>query len=439
MRITTVNPYSQEKLGEYEEYDDNRLNGILSGLKEAQREWEKDIDRRIDYFRNVLKPNLSKRRDELAKLITEEMGKPITQSLSEIDKCIKLVDYAINDYPHYLEPQTIKTEGKKTYVRFDPLGTVLLIMPWNFPLWQVMRGAVPAMLAGNAIVLKHASIVTGTSLMIEEIFSSELFRSVIVSGSRVGKLIQKVEGVSLTGSSGAGKSVAQEAGKHLKKVVLELGGSDPFIVLKSANVHEASENAVFARMQNNGQSCIASKRFIVHEDIFEEFADEIAGKFANVKVGDPLDKSTFLGPLSSMDQTKTVRSQIENLSGMGKVSSFGQYSGGIVPPTIAQISGKFEEEVFGPVAILTRFRTDQEAIALANDTPFGLGASIWGHSDEAERIVPEIEAGMVFVNKIVTSDPRVPFGGVKQSGIGRELSKFGTREFTNIKTVWIDH
>ncbi len=439
MRITTVNPYSQEKLGEYEEYDDNRLNGILSGLKEAQREWEKDIDRRIDYFRNVLKPNLSKRRDELAKLITEEMGKPITQSLSEIDKCIKLVDYAINDYPHYLEPQTIKTEGKKTYVRFDPLGTVLLIMPWNFPLWQVMRGAVPAMLAGNAVVLKHASIVTGTSLMIEEIFSSELFRSVIVSGSRVGKLIQKVEGVSLTGSSGAGKSVAQEAGKHLKKVVLELGGSDPFIVLKSANVHEASENAVFARMQNNGQSCIASKRFIVHEDIFEEFADEIAGKFANVKVGDPLDKSTFLGPLSSMDQTKTVRSQIENLSGMGKVSSFGQYSGGIVPPTIAQISGKFEEEVFGPVAILTRFRTDQEAIALANDTPFGLGASIWGHSDEAERIVPEIEAGMVFVNKIVTSDPRVPFGGVKQSGIGRELSKFGTREFTNIKTVWIDH
>lgn len=439
MRITTVNPYSQEKLGEYEEYDDNRLNGILSGLKEAQREWEKDIDRRIDYFRNVLKPNLSKRRDELAKLITEEMGKPITQSLSEIDKCIKLVDYAINDYPHYLEPQTIKTEGKKTYVRFDPLGTVLLIMPWNFPLWQVMRGAVPAMLAGNAVVLKHASIVTGTSLMIEEIFSSELFRSVIVSGSRVGKLIQKVEGVSLTGSSGAGKSVAQEAGKHLKKVVLELGGSDPFIVLKSANMREASENAVFARMQNNGQSCIASKRFIVHEDIFEEFADEIAGKFANVKVGDPLDKSTFLGPLSSMDQTKTVRSQIENLSGMGKVSSFGQYSGGIVPPTIAQISGKFEEEVFGPVAILTRFRTDQEAIALANDTPFGLGASIWGHSDEAERIVPEIEAGMVFVNKIVTSDPRVPFGGVKQSGIGRELSKFGTREFTNIKTVWIDH
>lgn len=439
MRITTVNPYSQEKLGEYEEYDDNRLNGILSGLKEAQREWEKDIDRRIDYFRNVLKPNLSKRRDELAKLITEEMGKPITQSLSEIDKCIKLVDYAINDYPHYLEPQTIKTEGKKTYVRFDPLGTVLLIMPWNFPLWQVMRGAVSAMLAGNAVVLKHASIVTGTSLMIEEIFSSELFRSLIVSGSRVGKLIQKVEGVSLTGSSGAGKSVAQEAGKHLKKVVLELGGSDPFIVLKSANVHEASENAVFARMQNNGQSCIASKRFIVHEDIFEEFADEIAGKFANVKIGDPLDKSTFLGPLSSMDQTKTVRSQIENLSGMGKVSSFGQYSGGIVPPTIAQISGKFEEEVFGPVAILTRFKTDEEAIALANDTPFGLGASIWGHSDEAERIVPEIESGMVFVNKIVASDPRVPFGGVKQSGIGRELSKFGTREFTNIKTVWIDH
>ncbi|EQB64385.1 MAG: hypothetical protein AMDU1_APLC00115G0003 [Thermoplasmatales archaeon A-plasma] len=439
MKITTVNPYSQEKLGEYEEYDDDRVDRILSGLKEAQKTWKKDIDVRIDYFRTVLKPNLIKRKEELARLMTEEMGKPISQSLSEIDKCIKLVDYAIEDYPDFLELETIRTEGKKTYVRFDPLGTVLLIMPWNFPLWQVMRGAVPAMLAGNAVVLKHASIVTGTSLMIEDIFSSEQFRSLIVSGSRAGKIIQKVEGVSLTGSSGAGKSVAQEAGKNLKKVVLELGGSDPFIVMKSADVHQASENAVFARMQNNGQSCIASKRFIVHEDIFQEFADEIAGKFASVRIGDPLDKSTFLGPLSSMEQTKTVRSQIENLSGIGKVSSFGEYSGGIVPPTIAQISGKYDEEVFGPVAILTKFRTDQEAIALANDTPFGLGASIWGDSDEAERIVPEIEAGMVFVNKIVASDPRVPFGGVKQSGIGRELSKFGTREFTNIKTVWIDH
>jgi acyl-CoA reductase-like NAD-dependent aldehyde dehydrogenase len=439
MKITTVNPYSQEKLGEYEEYDDDRVDRILSGLKEAQKTWKKDIDVRIDYLRTVLKPNLIKRKEELARLMTEEMGKPISQSLSEIDKCIKLVDYAIEDYPDFLEPETIRTEGKKTFVRFDPLGTVLLIMPWNFPLWQVMRGAVPAMLAGNAVVLKHASIVTGTSLMIEDIFSSEQFRSLIVSGSRAGKIIQKVEGVSLTGSSGAGKSVAQEAGKNLKKVVLELGGSDPFIVMKSADVHQASENAVFARMQNNGQSCIASKRFIVHEDIFQEFADEIAGKFASVRIGDPLDKSTFLGPLSSMEQTKTVRSQIENLSGIGKVSSFGEYSGGIVPPTIAQISGKYDEEVFGPVAILTKFRTDQEAIALANDTPFGLGASIWGDSDEAERIVPEIEAGMVFVNKIVASDPRVPFGGVKQSGIGRELSKFGTREFTNIKTVWIDH
>ena len=439
MKITTVNPYSQEQLGEYEEYDDHRIDGILLGLKEAQKEWGKHMDRRIDYFRSVLKPNLMHKKEELARLMTEEMGKPITQSLSEIDKCIRLVDYAIEDYPHFLEPETMRTEGKKTYVRFDPLGTVLLIMPWNFPLWQVMRGAVPAMLAGNAVVLKHASIVTGTSLMIEDIFSSELFKSVIVSGSRVGKLIPRVDGVSLTGSSGAGKSVAQEAGRNLKKVVLELGGSDPFIVLKSANVHEAAENAVFARMQNNGQSCIASKRFIVHENVFEEFADEIAGKFSSVRIGDPLDKSTFLGPLSSMEQTRTVRSQIENLSGLGKVSSFGEYTGGIVPPTIAQISGKYDEEVFGPVAILNRFSTDQEAIQLANETPFGLGASIWGDSGEAERIVPEIEAGMVFVNKIVASDPRVPFGGVKQSGIGRELSKFGTREFTNIKTVWIDH
>lgn len=439
MKITTVNPYSQELLGEYEEYDEKTIDQILSELNRNQKEWRKDIDNRIDYFQKVLKPNLTRKKDDLAKLMSEEMGKPISQSLGEIDKCIKLVDYTINEYPNFLQTEIINTEGKKTYVRFDPLGTVLLIMPWNFPLWQVMRGALPAMLSGNAIVLKHASIVTGTSLLIDQIFSSDVFRSVIVSGSRVGKLIPKVDGVSLTGSSGAGKNVAQEAGRNIKKVVLELGGSDPFVVLKSANVNEAAKSAVFARMQNNGQSCIASKRFLVHEDIFEEFTNEIAEKFASVRIGDPLDKLTFLGPLSSMDQTVAVKNQIKRLSGIGDVTLFGEYAGGIVPPTIARVSTKYDEEVFGPVAILTKFRTNQEAIMLANDTPFGLGASIWGNYEEAEQIVPEIEAGMVFVNKIVTSDPRIPFGGIKQSGVGRELSKFGTREFTNIKAVWVEH
>lgn len=439
MKLITTNPYTGEKLAEYDQHTDAQLHEIVSGVEKAQKTWRQDIEARFQYMKNVLKPNLLKAKEDLARMMSTEMGKPISQSLSEIDKCINLVDYAVQNYVKFLEPENVSTEGKKTYVRFDPLGKVLLIMPWNFPLWQVMRAAVPAMLAGNAVILKHASIVTGTSLMIEKIFENDNFRSVIVSGSRVSAMIPMVEGISLTGSTAAGKAVAQEAGKHLKKVVLELGGSDPFIVLSSANVAEAAEKAVFARMQNNGQSCIASKRFIVHEDVFDEFVEKISSGFSSVRVGDPLEKDTFLGPLSSRDQTETVASQIKTLSRLGKVKEFGKPKGGIIPPTIAQLNGGFQEEIFGPVAIITKFRSNDEALELANDIPFGLGSSIWGDPDEAEIMAPKIEAGMVYVNKIVASDPRVPFGGIKQSGIGRELSKFGLREFTNVKTVWIDH
>ncbi|MCL4341492.1 MAG: aldehyde dehydrogenase family protein [Candidatus Thermoplasmatota archaeon] len=437
--IITTNPYSGEKIGQYEEYNDTLVTEIISSVRSAQSTWKRDLEDRLEYFKNILKPNLSRKREELARLMTTEMGKPISQSLSEIDKCLNLLDYAVKNYPAFLEPEPVKTEGIKTYVRFDPLGTVLLVMPWNFPLWQVMRAAVPAMLAGNGIILKHASIVTGSSLLIEEIFENEAFRSVILSGSRVSSIIPKVDGVSLTGSTSAGKSVAQEAGKHLKKVVLELGGSDPFIVLRSADLNEAAEKAVFARLQNNGQSCIASKRFIVHEDVMDEFVEKISRRFSSVKIGDPLDRDTFLGPLSSSGQTNTVVSQVQDLSKIGRIRKFGEEHGGIVPPTIALLDGKYEEEVFGPVAIVSKFDNSEEAIRLANDTPYGLGSSIWGSYEEAEELIPHIEAGMVYVNKVVASDPRVPFGGVKQSGIGRELSKFGLREFTNVKTVWIDH
>ena len=437
--IITTNPYSGEKIGQYEEHNDTKVTEIISSVRSAQSTWKRDLEDRIEYLKNILKPNLSRKREELARLMTTEMGKPISQSLSEIDKCLNLLDYAVKNYPAFLEPEPVKTEGIKTYVRFDPLGTVLLVMPWNFPLWQVMRAAVPAMLAGNGIILKHASIVTGSSLLIEEIFENEAFRSVIVSGSRVSSIIPKVDGVSLTGSTSAGKSVAQEAGKHLKKVVLELGGSDPFIVLRSADLNEAAEKAVFARLQNNGQSCIASKRFIVHEDVMDEFVEKISRRFSSVKIGDPLDRDTFLGPLSSSGQTNTVLSQVQDLSKIGRIRKFGEEQGGIVPPTIALLDGKYEEEVFGPVAIVSKYGNSEEAIRLANDTPYGLGSSIWGSYEEAEELIPHIEAGRVYVNKVVASDPRVPFGGVKQSGIGRELSKFGLREFTNVKTVWIDH
>jgi acyl-CoA reductase-like NAD-dependent aldehyde dehydrogenase len=439
MSIKTVNPYNGREIQEYEEFSKDHVREMVSTIRSGQRTWGADMDSRVDYFKNVLKPNLLKRREELGKLMSMEMGKPLSQSLAEIDKCIKLVDYALESFREFLEPEFVKTEGNKTYVRFDPLGVIFIIMPWNFPLWQVMRAAVPAMFAGNAVVLKHASIVTGTSMMIEEIFESEMFRSIPVGGSKAQDLIKYFDGVSFTGSTQAGINIAEEAARNLKKTVLELGGSDPFIVLQSANVSEAAENAVYARLQNNGQSCIASKRFIVHENVFDEFREKLARNFSAVKIGDPLDRDTYLGPLSSSSQAKIVKDQISDLKKMGSVESFGKIEDNIIPPTIAEVSKSYQDEVFGPVAILMKFRDNQEALKLANDVPFGLGSSIWGNSEEAELLAPKIEAGMVFINKIVASDPRVPFGGVKRSGIGRELSKYGLKEFTNIKTVWVDH
>jgi acyl-CoA reductase-like NAD-dependent aldehyde dehydrogenase len=439
MSIKTVNPYNGREIQEYEEFSKDHVREMVSTIRSGQRTWGADMDSRVDYFKNVLKPNLLKRREELGKLMSMEMGKPLSQSLAEIDKCIKLVDYALESFREFLEPEFVKTEGNKTYVRFDPLGVIFIIMPWNFPLWQVMRAAVPAMFAGNAVVLKHASIVTGTSMMIEEIFESEMFRSIPVGGSKAQELIKYFDGVSFTGSTQAGINIAEEAARNLKKTVLELGGSDPFIVLQSANVSEAAENAVYARLQNNGQSCIASKRFIVHENVFDEFREKLARNFSAVKIGDPLDRDTYLGPLSSSSQAKIVKDQISDLKKIGTVESFGKIEDNIIPPTIAEVSKSYQDEVFGPVAILMKFRDNQEALKLANDVPFGLGSSIWGNSEEAELLAPKIEAGMVFINKIVASDPRVPFGGVKRSGIGRELSKYGLKEFTNIKTVWVDH
>jgi len=439
MSIKTVNPYNGREIQEYEEFSKDHVREMVSTIRSGQRTWGADMDSRVDYFKNVLKPNLLRRREELGKLMSMEMGKPLSQSLAEIDKCIKLVDYALESFREFLEPEFVKTEGNKTYVRFDPLGVIFIIMPWNFPLWQVMRAAVPAMFAGNAVVLKHASIVTGTSMLIEEIFESEMFRSIPVGGSKAQELIKYFDGVSFTGSTQAGINIAEEAARNLKKTVLELGGSDPFIVLQSANVSEAAENAVYARLQNNGQSCIASKRFIVHENVFDEFREKLARNFSAVKIGDPLDRGTYLGPLSSSSQAKIVKDQISDLKKIGTVESFGKIEDNIIPPTIAEVSKSYQDEVFGPVAILMKFRDNQEALKLANDVPFGLGSSIWGNSEEAELLAPKIEAGMVFINKIVASDPRVPFGGVKRSGIGRELSKYGLKEFTNIKTVWVDH
>lgn len=437
MSVKTVNPYNGEKLEEYEEDNETDIVRKIRELRESQETWRHDIDQRINYLRKHLRPKLQKNRTELARLVSTEMGKPITQSLHEVDKCIRLIDYGVENFEEFLLSEEVRTEASKSYIRFDPLGIVLLIMPWNFPLWQVMTAAIPAMAAGNAIILKHASIVAGTSLRLEEIFDSPVFRSSIIRGVHAIPLIRHVDAVSFTGSTIVGSRIAAEAGRNIKKVVLELGGSDPFIVLKTADLDEAAEQATLGRLKNSGQSCTAAKRFLVHVDVFEEFRKKVMERFSSVEIGDPLKDITFVGPLSSMDQTRLVLTQIEHLKSLGRVDMLGKPSGGIVPPTIAIPERRFGEEVFGPVAIMRKFRNNKEAIRLANETEYGLGASIWGDPLEAEVMVPRIEAGMVFINSLVSSNPALPFGGVKKSGIGREHSRYGLLEFTNVKTVWV--
>ncbi len=438
MTIKTFNPYTGEVLGEYQEESVEQIKQKIAKLREAQMHWARSTDARMDALREVKKRLLAKK-GELAKLMSMEMGKPVSQSEAEVNKCAWLIDYAVENMRRFLEPEYVKTEAAKSYIRFDPLGVVLLVMPWNFPAWQVMRAAIPALAAGNAVILKHASIVTGTSLMLEELFGLEVFRSTVARGETALAAIEYVDGVSFTGSTSVGSTIASEAGKRIKKTVLELGGSDPFIVLGSADLDKTVKNAVYARLQNNGQSCIASKRFLVHQSVYDEFSKLMREEFAKVAVGDPLSTSTFLGPLSSTEQKRTVVRQLEELGRLGRVHrAEARDDGNFVPPTLVETGALYTDEVFGPVAILKKFSTMDEAVQLANETPYGLGASIWGDSEEAEKLVPNIQAGMVFINKVVASDPRLPFGGVKKSGYGRELSRYGMLEFTNIRTVWVN-
>ena len=437
MTIRTVNPYTEKVISEYSEDSLEDVKEKFSYVRKHQDNWKKDLDTRIDYLKNTLKPNLEKNLNRIASSMTEEMGKPISQSIAEVKKCITLVDYAIENFPRFLEHDVIKTEAKKSYVRFDPLGVVELVMPWNYPLWQVFRAAIPALTLGNGIVLKHASIVSGTSKLIEEVMETDVFRSIIARGQTALDAIKFSNGVSFTGSTGVGMKIAETAGRELKKAVLELGGSDPFIVLNSADVDKAARNATLGRMQNNGQSCIASKRFIVQDGIYEDFYARLKEKFRGLVIGDPSKEKTFLGPLSSKEQASTVREQIRMLKSAGDVEVLSEEAGNIVPPVIANPEKPFLDEIFGPVAIIKKFSDVEEGVRIANETPYGLGSSVWGDPDEAEKLAPSIEAGMVFVNKIVASDPRVPFGGVKKSGLGRELSRYGLLEFANIRTVWV--
>lgn len=438
MTIETVNPYTEQVLRKYKDETLEEVKAKIATLRRKQQDWKLSLDNRLEELKQV-KKRMASKASELATLMSREMGKPVAQSEAEVKKCVRLFDYITENAGAMLAPEQVKTEAKKSYIRFDPLGTILLVMPWNFPAWQVMRAAVPALAVGNAVLLKHASIVSGSSLMIEDIFGLDVFKSTVARRDVANQAIKYVDGVSFTGSTEIGSKIAETAGREIKKVVLELGGSDPYIVLESASLDDAVKNCTFARIQNNGQSCIATKRFIVHENVYDDFYRGMREEFSKVKIGDPLDKDTFLGPLSSKEQKEIVVSQVKELRSLGKVEEVVDgLRGNFVPPTIVKTDAFYDQEVFGPVAIIKKFRTNEEAVKLANDTAYGLGSSVWGDPVEAETLVPSIEAGMVFINKIVASDPRLPFGGVKKSGLGSELSRYGMLEFTNKRTIWVN-
>jgi len=397
---------------------------------------------------------LENEKEAFAKVMTTEMGKTLRSAVDEAAKCAWVCRYYAENAERFLADEVVETGAKQSYIRYQPLGPVLAVMPWNFPFWQVLRFAAPALMAGNVGLLKHASIVPQSALLIEDIFRRAgfpdgAFQTLLIGSREVDKILgdPRVMAATLTGSEQAGIEVGIGAAKRIKKVVLELGGSDPFIVMPSANLETATATAVKARIFNNGQSCIAAKRFIVAESIAEQFEKLFAQKMAALKVGDPFDESTEVGPLSTPDGVadldrdvrKSVEAGAKILTGGKPLDRPGNFYAPTVLVNIPKDSPAYKEEMFGPVASVFRAKDISDAIRIANDSRFGLGASAWTNdAAEQRKFINELDAGMVFINRMVASDPRIPFGGVKWSGHGRELGAWGIREFTNIKTVWVE-
>ena len=452
--ITTINPSTGEVLCQYCPHDLITVEQRIDRASRAAGLWKRNsLNGRCNVIRSVA-AHLKQDRDELARLATLEIGKPIGQAKAEIDKCIWLCNFYAEKAAEFLEPEDVDTGVRKTIVRFDPLGVVLGIMPWNYPFWQVLRFAVPAMLAGNTVVLKHASNVTGCALALERLFAGpgmlpDIFTTIVVGSEHVDMMISHpaVRAVSLTGSERAGRAVAAQAGQFLKKSVLELGGSDPFIVLDDANLNAAAKQGVASRTQNNGESCIAAKRFIVVDNVYDEFLECFTKEMSRLKVGDPLDEETDVGPMARGDLRDELHQQVQLSVDKGaRLMCGGQPVDGAgffyQPTVLADVTPgmpAFDQELFGPVAAVIHAANEDEAVRLANNSNLGLGASIWTASPQyAMNLAERIDSGAVFINAIVKSDPRVPMGGVKDSGYGRELGRYGIREFVNVKTVWVE-
>jgi acyl-CoA reductase-like NAD-dependent aldehyde dehydrogenase len=453
MSIQSINPATEEVLETFEPYSASQINQALEQARHAFLSWRETTFAERSAILHRVATYLREHKTELARLATLEMGKPIIESEAEVEKCAWTCDFYADNAAKFLADEHIATNATESYVSFEPLGVILALMPWNFPYWQVFRFAAPALMAGNTAVLKHASNVSLTALKIERIFQEcglpeGAFRTVLVPGAETRRLIDdpRITAVTLTGSDAAGVEVASASGHALKKTVLELGGSDAFIVLEDADLDEAAQTAVRTRFQNTGQSCIAAKRFIVVESVADTFEQKFVEAAAKLCVGDPFDREIQIGPIARGDLRKTLEEQVRGSLKMGARVLLGgkplEGKGYFYAPTIVtDVTPEmpmFREETFGPAAAVIHARDTEHAIELANNSDFGLGGNLWtGNIERGRALARHLESGGVFINGMTASDPRLPFGGIKHSGYGRELSSFGIREFVNIKTIWI--
>ncbi len=451
--MESLNPATGERLKTFDSWTDAELEKALAEVAAASPGWRHtSYDQRAQLFRAAA-AQLRADSERYARLITTEMGKPVREARAEVEKCAWGCEFFAEQAEPMLANALIGSDAGKSYVRFEPLGTLLAVMPWNFPLWQVFRAAAPAMMAGNTVVMKHSSNVPQCALAIEEVFVRSgfppgAFRTLLISAARTEQLVSdpRIHAVTLTGSETAGRRVAAAAGAAIKKSVLELGGSDAFIVLADADLEATVDGAVSARFQNSGQSCIAAKRFIVVPEVAEDFVARLRGRIAALQVGDPLDNATAVGPLARADLRDQLHQQVRRsvtagaklLHGGNALPGSGFFYAPTLLDSVAPGMPAFDEELFGPVAAIVRARDETEVLRLANLTRFGLGGSVWTRDlARGERLAGQLDCGVAFVNGMVKSDPRLPFGGIKASGYGRELSLLGIREFVNAKTVWI--
>jgi len=454
MEMTAINPATAEEIKSYHKNTSQEIEQIILAAHKAFLNWKKtSFSERSAYLKKagqVLRENT----DEYARLMAEEMGKTINEGRAEANKCAWVCDYYSENTEKFLKPEVISTDASKSYVSYQPLGVVLAVMPWNFPFWQVFRFAAPALMAGNTCILKHSSNVPGCALAIEAVFKKasfpeNIFRTLLIGSQAVNEVIENplVQAITLTGSTPAGMAVASKAGSLLKKTVLELGGSDPYIILADADLEETVKTCVLSRLINAGQSCIAAKRFIVVESLREKFEDLFVQKMKTYRMGNPLDENTTVGPQARHDLRDELHTQVTESIKKGAKCLLGgeipEGKGAFYPPTVLTNVKKgmpaYDEELFGPVAAIIAVKDESEAIQVANDSIFGLGSAIFTRDvKRGEKLAEqEIQSGCCFVNTFVRSDPRLPFGGIKQSGYGRELSHFGIREFVNIKTIYI--